>query len=92
MNVKLTSLHGPDHDSSEDLEFIREVQGHPPKVVSILPGCTYIVLQEGYPKYLYHVGCAYDTLMIPNSGLIPVQNKHHKGRHAHSARLCIFSL
>ena len=65
-NVKLTSLHRPDHDSSEDLEFIRAVQGHPSKVVSILPGCTYIVLQEGYPNYSCHVGGAYDTLMIPN--------------------------
>ena len=82
MNVKLTSVYGADHDSSEDLEFIRAVQGHPLKVASILPGCTCIVLQEGIPKYLYHVGCAYDTLMIPKSGLIPVQNKHQEGRNA----------
>ena len=51
-NVKLTSVYGPVHDSSEDLEFIRAVQGHPSKVASVLPGCTYIVLQEGYPKLL----------------------------------------
>ena len=70
MNVTLTSVYGADYDSSEDLEFIRAVQGHPLKVASILPGCTCIVLQEGIPKYLYHVGCAYDTLMIPNSGLM----------------------
>ena len=29
-----------------------------------------IILQEAYPKYFYHVGCAYNTLMMPNSGLI----------------------
>ena len=81
-NVKLTSLNGPDHDSSEDLQFIRAVQGHPPKVTSILPGCTYIVLQEGYQKYFYHVGGAYGTFMIPNSGLIRVRSKHPKGRNA----------
>ena len=39
-NVKLTSLNGLDHDSSEDLESIRAVLGHPSKVASILLGCT----------------------------------------------------
>ena len=58
-------------DASGEIRYLRALQGHSGRNLVDPSLQDNVLIQDGFFKYIYHVGCAINLHSIINSGLIP---------------------